>query len=88
MNRANNIEPKIKSIKINEDEIVADLQDGRTISVPLAWLWRLSNASENQRMNYEIIGDGFGVHWPDVDEDISAQGMLTGIPAHPPKQKV
>jgi hypothetical protein len=88
MNIANNSEPKIKNMKINEDEIIADLQDGRTISVPLAWSWRLSGASEDQRMNYEIIGDGVGVHWPDVDEDISAQGMLTGVPAPPPKQKV
>ena len=88
MNIANNSEPKIKNMKINEDEIIADLQDGRTISVPLAWSWRLSGASEDQRMNYEIIGDGVGVHWPDVDEDISAQGMLTGVPARSPKQKV
>ena len=87
-NIANNIDPKIKSIRVNEDEIIAQLLDGRIISVPLAWSWRLSEATEEQRKNYEFIGDGIGVHWPDIDEDLSAQGMLTGIPARPLKQKV
>jgi hypothetical protein len=58
--------------------------DGRTISVPLAWSWRLSEATPKQRANWEIIGDGHGVHWPDIDEDISAEGMLCGIPAPRP----
>lgn len=85
---ANSLEPKIKKISIDDDEIVADLMDGRTISIPLAWSWRLSEATEEQRNNYKIIADGIGIHWPDVDEDISAQGMLTGTPARPSKQKV
>ncbi len=59
--------------------------DGRTISVPLAWSWRLSEAIPRQRSNWEIIGDGHGVHWPDIDEDISAEGMLYGIPAPRPR---
>jgi hypothetical protein len=59
--------------------------DGRTISVPLAWSWRLSEATPKQRGNWEIIGDGHGVHWPDIDEDISAEGMLYGIPAPRPR---
>ena len=88
MSIANNVEPRIKEVRITEDEIIASLVDGRTISVPLTWTWRLSEANEAQRNNYEIIGDGIGIHWPDVDEDISAQGMLTGTPAKPPKQKV
>jgi Protein of unknown function (DUF2442) len=58
-----------------------------TISLPLAWSWRLSNATSEQRQHFEIIGTGQGVHWPDIDEDISATGMLTGTPAPPPKQK-
>ena len=67
------------------DEIItADLVDGRTISVPLAWSWRLSEATPEQRENYEFIGDGLGIHWPDVDEDISANSMLAGVPAPPP----
>jgi hypothetical protein len=57
------------------------------ISVPLAWSWRLSEASPTQRARYQIIGDGEGVHWPDVDEDISAEGMLHGIPARRPSGK-
>lgn len=81
-----NIEPRIKNIKVSEETIIANLQDGRTISVPLAWSWRLSDATKKQRDNFEIIGDGIGVHWPDVDEDISAEGMLYGIPARQPKK--
>ena len=88
MNTVNNIEPRIKAIKITEDLIIADLLDGRTISIPLAWSWRLSDATPNQRKNYEFIGDGQGVHWPDIDEDISAEGMLRGVPARLPKQRV
>ena len=61
--------------------------DGRTISVPLAWSWRLSEATAKQRANWEIIGDGHGVHWPDIGEDISAEGMLYSVPARrPPKR--
>ena len=88
MNTVNNIEPRIKEIRVTENTISANLLDGRTISVPLAWSWRLSDATPEQRENYEIIGDGQGVHWPDVDEDISAEGMLTGVPARRPKQQV
>lgn len=79
-------EVKIKNIQITEDTITAQLVDGRTISVPLAWSWRLSEATPKQRAHYKIIGDGQGVHWPDIDEDISAEGMLYGIPAHKPKK--
>jgi hypothetical protein len=64
------------------------LSDGRVISVPLAWSWRLSDATLDERRNFKIIGDGEGVHWPDLDEDISARGMLLGVPARPPKQAV
>ena len=69
-------------------ENAAHLRDGRTISVPLAWSWRLSEASPEQRANYEIIGDGQSIHWPEIDEDLSAEGMLHGIPApNPPVGK-
>ena len=60
----------------------AHLADGRTISVPLVWSWRLSEATPAQRQHFEIIGTGQGVHWPNIDEDISAIGMLTGTPRH------
>jgi len=73
-------------MEVTEDLITAQLADGRTISVPLAWSWRLSDATPEQRNNFQIIGTGEGVHWPDVDEDISARGMLYGVPARPPKR--
>jgi hypothetical protein len=79
-------EVRIKDINITEDTITAYLVDGRVISVPLAWSWRLSEATPEQRRNYEIIGDGQGVHWPDIDEDISAEGMMYGIPAPKPRK--
>ena len=81
-------DPRILTVEITDDLITAHLADGRTISVPLAWSWRLSEATLEQRQHFEIIGTGQGVHWPDIDEDISAIGMLTGTPAPPPKQKV
>jgi hypothetical protein len=71
----------IQEIQVTDDTITAYLTDGRIISVPLVWSWRLSNATPEQRANYEIIGDGEGVHWLDIDEDISAEGMLYGVPA-------
>lgn len=77
---------KIKEVRVTEDSITATLVDGRVISVPLAWSWRLSEATPKQRAHYEIIGDGQGIHWPDIDEDISAEGMLYGIPARKPKK--
>ncbi len=78
--------PRITDVKVTDESIIAYLADGRMISVPLAWSWRLSEATPEQRGNFEIIGSGQGVHWPDVDEDISATGMLYGIPARPCKQ--
>jgi hypothetical protein len=78
-------EALIRDVRITDDEILANLMDGRTISVPLAWSWRLSEASPEHRANVRIIGNGQVAHWPDVDEDISARGMLVGIPA--PRQK-
>lgn len=86
MNTAASSEPRIVTLEVTEDSIVAQLADGRTISVPLAWSWRLAKATAAQRRNYELIGGGEGVHWPDVDEDISARGMLQGVPACPPKE--
>ena len=84
MTIAANSEPRFISVNVTEDSICAELADGRTVSVPLAWSWRLSDATSEQRKNFQFIGNGEGVHWPDVDEDISARGMLQGIPARPP----
>lgn len=77
-------EPLAKDVQVTADEIVARLKDGRTISIPLAWSWRLSEATPEQRANFRLIGDGQGIHWPDVDEDISIRGMLHGVPARRP----
>lgn len=78
--------PRISRVEVTDEAITAQLDDGRTISVPLAWSWRLSNATPQEHAQFEIIGNGQGVHWPDIDEDISAAGMLNGTPARPPKQ--
>lgn len=86
MNTAVRIEARIKEIEVTDDSIIARLTDGRVISVPLVWSWRLSEATPQQRMNYQIIGDGLGVHWPEIDEDVSAEGMLYGVPAPRPKK--
>lgn len=87
MTTAIRIEPRIMTVAVTQDEIIVQLVDGRTVSVPLAWSWRLSDATSKQRSHFEIIGDGEGVHWPDIDEDISVQGMLTGGPAKDRPQK-
>lgn len=78
------IEPKLLDVRVSEEEIIAFLADGRTVSVPLVWSWRLSEASQKERENFQIMGDGQGIHWPDVDEDISVEGMLGGMPARRP----
>jgi hypothetical protein len=83
MSIAINSDPRIVGLQVTEDAITAQLADGRTISVPLAWSWRLAQATAAQRKRFKIIGDGEGVHWPDIDEDISARGMLQGT--RPPR---
>ena len=72
---------RIKDVRVTDDKLSADLVDGRTITVPLAWYPRLLNATEAQRSNWRIAGGGFGIHWPDVDEDLSSDGLLHGVPA-------
>ena len=79
------VEPRIADLRITEAEITAYLMDGRTVSVPLAWSWRLCEATPIQRNHWEFIVDGIGIHWPDVDEDISIEGMLYGAPAARPR---
>ena len=84
MSTAVSIESRIDRVDVSDETITAYLVDGRVISVPLAWSWRLSEATPTQRANWELIGDGHGVHWPDIDEDLSADGMLNGVPARRP----
>ena len=72
---------RITAVRISEDSLTVDLLDGRTLIVPLAWYPRLLHASEQQRNNFRIVGAGFVINWPDVDEHLSSQGLLAGAPA-------
>ncbi len=72
------IVPDAITIEVTEDTLTADLSDGRTISVPLAWYPRLVHATPGERNNWELIGTGQGIHWPDLDEDLSIEGFLAG----------
>ena len=85
MNTVVKADAGVKRVAVTDDLIAFHLMDGRVVGVPLAWSWRLSQANGDQRANYEIIGDGQGVHWPDVDEDLSVEGMFHGVPAPRPK---
>ena len=72
---------RVKDVRVTEDNLIVDLMDGRTISVPLAWYPRLMNATQEQRNRWEICGGGYGIHWPAIDEDLSTNGLLRGAPA-------
>jgi|SRR5215468_3971870 len=74
-------EAKAQSVNVTEDSLVVDLIDGRTITVPLAWYPRLLHAKPEHRNNWRLVGNGEGIHWPDLDEDISVQHLLTGEPS-------
>ena len=86
MSIAANVDARVKHVAVTDDLITFHLIDGRIVSVPLAWTWRLSEATPAQRENYAIIGNGQGVHWPDIDEDLSVEGMFKGVPARRPRQ--
>jgi len=79
------LEPKpgeaVRGVHFSEDALSVDLVDGRTITVPLVWYPRLLDATPDQRKNWQVIGAGYGIHWPDVDEDLSTEGLLRGAPA-------
>ena len=70
--------PQAQNITFSEASIIIELIDGRTISAPLVWFPRLSKASVKQLDNWELLGDGEGIHWPDIDEDLSINGLLLG----------
>jgi hypothetical protein len=77
---------RIVDVAVAEDALAVGLLDGRTVSVPLAWYPRLLHATPEQRVNWRLAGGGFGIHWPDLDEDLSSEGLLRGSPA--PRQPV
>ena len=68
-------------VSVTDDALVVDLVDGRTVSVPLPWYPRLAHGTPAERSNWRIIGRGEGIHWPDLDEDISVAGLLAGWPS-------
>ncbi len=70
--------PLAQSVEFTDDDLIASLADGRKVIVPLVWFPRLSKATKTQLQNYEILGDGEGIHWPDLDEDLSVAGLLRG----------
>jgi hypothetical protein len=86
MSIAANVEARIQSVTITDDEISAQLVDGRNITVPLAWSWRFSDATPAQRARFEILGSGSGIRWRELDEDISVDAMLHGIAARRPRK--
>ena len=72
---------RVRDVRVTDDTISVDLFDGRTITVPLAWYPRLLHATSEQRANWRIAGAGYGIHWPDIDDDLSTRGLLQGAPA-------
>lgn len=74
-------EERVVDVKFGDDTFSVDLVDGRTITVPLAWYPRLLHATPEQRDNWSLAGGGYGIHWAEIDEDLSSKGLLEGSPA-------
>jgi len=72
---------RVRAVTLNDDRLTVELMDGRAISAPLVWYPRLAGATPEQRSNWRISGGGYGVHWPDIDEDLHTEGLLRGSPA-------
>src|SRR5687767_13539992 len=70
-----------KNVRVTDRALVVELRDGRVVSVPLAWYPRLAEGSPRERRRWELLGPGIGIHWPDLDEDISVEGLLQGLPS-------
>lgn len=71
-------EARAQRVSVTEDTLVVELVDGRTIAVPVTWYPRLAHGNQAERGNWRLIGEGEGIHWPDLDEDISVEGLLAG----------
>jgi len=81
MNGMNSVEvtlARVLNVLVTDDTLSVDLEDGRTVSVPIGWYPRLASGTDSERSNFEISGAGYGVHWPDLDEDIGVEGLLLG----------
>lgn len=72
---------RVRGVRLDDECLTVDLMDGRSIIVPLAWYPRLLSATAGQRQNWEMAGGGYGIHWPEIDEDLSTEGLLRGAPA-------
>ena len=75
-------EARAQNVSISDDTLTVELQDGRTVSAPIAWYPRLLHGTPAERKNWRLIGGGFGIHWPNLDEDISVEGLLKGYPSN------
>ena len=73
--------PDAEAVDVSEDTLTAELSDGRTISVPVAWYPRLLHGTVAEKNNWRLVGSGQGIHWPDLDEDISVESLLAGRPS-------
>ena len=78
---------RVSNVTFSPDSLSVSLKDGRSISVPLTWYPKLLHATAEQRQNWKISGGGYGIHWPDIDEDLSTEGLLRGAPAAHPSVK-
>jgi Protein of unknown function (DUF2442) len=82
------IEIRATSVRVSDDALVADLSDGRTVLAPLAWYPRLLHGTAAERNEHQLIGDGLGIHWPQLDEDISVEGILAGRKSYQSKESL
>jgi hypothetical protein len=80
------VEIRATSVRLSNDALIVDLSDGRTVSAPLAWYPRLLNGTPLERNDHQLIGEGLGIHWPQLDEDISVEGILAGRRSHESKE--
>jgi hypothetical protein len=80
------IEIRASSVRVSDDALIVDLTDGRTVSAPLAWYPRLLHGNAAERADHQLIGEGLGIHWPRLDEDISVEGILAGRRSHESKE--
>ena len=76
-----NADERVIGVGFDSERLIVDLMDGRSIAVPLAWYPRLLEATPEQRGDWETAGGGYGIHWPQIDEDLSVEGLLRGAPA-------
>ena len=83
---ATSADERVRDVRFDADSLIVDLMDGRTISVPLSWYPRLHRATPAKRRKWKISGGGYGIHWPELDEDLSTEGLLRGAPAPRPRQ--